>query len=116
MGRLKARLAKNQVDRELHGQLAMARRSLEKAMDVCVRVARDRSRPNVRAKQTKDTLRRVLGMIDGVGYLHTQVEDEIPTRQRQKGKSLDEKARQLEDDNPEWLEEYLMRELGLELE
>lgn len=122
MGRLRARLAKHPADRELHGQLSLAQHSIEKALDVCVRVGRERAISagsyRDKAKQAQAVLRQVLGMLDKIGYLHSQGDDDTPLKKitRKKGKPLDEQADQLDYENPAWLEEYLMEGLGLELE
>jgi len=73
----KAALARNASDHELQGHLAAARKSLDRAMDVCRRVARSRDPElaplRLRAKAQEVSLRAVLSQINSLGYLDSGV-------------------------------------------
>ena len=79
--RTKARLATNPADQELHRHLADARRSLEHALDACTRVARSRnpqeSSKTGRARQVRDTLRRLVAEVNSIGYLDGALPEDV---------------------------------------
>lgn len=69
MGRLKARLARNQYDRELHSRLADATRSLSRALDVCRRAGSVEGVEGRRAKQSLQRIGQALRLIEEIGHL-----------------------------------------------
>ncbi len=72
MGRLRARTATSQVDRDLHSRLAKAIQELGAARDICVRLGRDRALPpqeKARATATRQTIQQALALVDSIGHL-----------------------------------------------
>ena len=81
MGRLKARTATSQVDRDLHTRLARAQRELEAARDICIRVARDRNLSAVqraRATEARHKAASALALVDSIGHLSGRTDREDP--------------------------------------
>jgi len=78
MGRLRARLAKNEIDRELHGHLAEAERRLERAMETCRKIPKDNRQSSRRAEDTLRTLAVAVGVIRRIGSLISGVDLEDP--------------------------------------
>jgi hypothetical protein len=71
--RTKAALAESEADRDLHGHLADVRRGLDRALDVCRRVSRDRKASTSTkgaAKAQERVLRKMLGEVNSLGYLN----------------------------------------------
>lgn len=81
MGRLRASLARSDIDRELHLHLGNAGREVQRALDICVRVARGRGADESyspaevrRARQYADALRRARDMMSQVGHLTPSID------------------------------------------
>lgn len=73
MSRLRARLAKGAVDRDLHGHITKAQQALRNAADVCTRTCRHRE-PELasmvrRARIAQRKLKQALALVADVGYL-----------------------------------------------
>ena len=73
MGRLRARLAKTEWDREMHGHLAQAERCLGKASAVCGKIARGSRRDgggaSRRAQDHLRAIRAASSLISNLGYI-----------------------------------------------
>lgn len=80
MGRLRASLARSDIDREMHRHLGDAGRSLQLALDLCIRVARGggevgHSPTEVRrARQYADSIRRARDIASSVGHLTPSID------------------------------------------
>ena len=82
MARMRARLARSVIDRDLHREIAMAVRHVSRALDVCVRVGRLRD-PAMqaearRAQNAQHTLQQVRSLLDQVGCLTPGYDREDP--------------------------------------
>lgn len=73
MARMRARLARSVIDRDLHREIAMAVRHVSRAQDVCARVNRSRDPAmqveSQRAQAAQQTLRQIRVLLDQVGCL-----------------------------------------------
>ena len=72
MGRLKANLSRNQLDRDLHTHVADAQKSLERALEAC-RAAASQQGPGLRDRgidHIQDTLKRANTSLNWVGHLN----------------------------------------------
>ena len=77
MGRLKARLAASEADRELHTHLSQAERCLGKAAHSCGKVINTNRRRGTearRAKLAQDTIRKALSMVSSIGNLTPRID------------------------------------------
>jgi len=78
MGRLRARLAGNEIDRELHGHLADAVRHLERAMEVCRRIPKGDRMSSRRSDNVLMTLDAAIGNIRRIGSVVPAIDVEDP--------------------------------------
>jgi len=82
MARMRARLARSAIDRDLHREIAMAVRYVSRAQDVCLRVSRSRDMAlqveSQRAQAAQHTLRQIRALLDQVGYLTPGYDREDP--------------------------------------
>jgi len=78
MGRLRASLAKNELNRELQSHLAEAERHLERALATCHRVvkeaSKDEARSGRRAVEAARVIRSSLSAIQAIGNLESGVD------------------------------------------
>lgn len=75
-GRLKARLATNAADQELHKHLAVAKSALTRALEICAQASRTRNSSDPvaatvarRARDYKEVLAKAIRDIDRIGYI-----------------------------------------------
>ena len=82
MSRLRSRFGRSENDRELHGYLGNVQRLLDRALDVCTRVTRNRD-PHARlevhrAQQMQRELKELLSRISALGYLTPSIDQQDP--------------------------------------
>jgi len=80
MGRLRARLAKSEIDQEVQGHLAAAQRQVRTALELCRRAKKAGGIEAHRSRRIKRDLLRALGALESVGRLTPIREemDEVP--------------------------------------
>lgn len=89
MAGIKAILATNEADKELHRHLQAARNALDRAQGVCLRVARIKDSPQARkAQQYQRQLRRLLSEVGRIGYLG-QPQESDPDMTPEKDRRVD---------------------------
>jgi hypothetical protein len=81
MGRLRARLAKSEIDREVQGHLVSAQRQVRAALEVCSRAKKAGGIEAHRSRRIKRDLLRALGSLEAVSRLTPIREEtaEVPT-------------------------------------
>jgi hypothetical protein len=107
VGRLRARLARAEEDRELSRHLAEAERALGRAMGACSKVVRNGggrygTRSAIRARENLRTIRKSLSLIQNIGQMVPAIdtgdqdllpEQELAAMARQRREARDERRR-----------------------
>lgn len=106
MGRLRARIAANEADREIQTHLADAERYLLKAAHSCGKVIhthRGRSQESRRAKEAQRIVMNAISMISNIGFIHSRIdrndrdllsEKELSRRAREKREKRQKRSEQ----------------------
>jgi type II secretory pathway pseudopilin PulG len=85
VGRLKARLATSEFDREMHTQLAVAEKALVRALQACRQALQSRGVERRRAQDTLRLLAQVTLSVQRIGHLTPTTEhdpDLVPESQK----------------------------------